>query len=267
MATEADASGDGVEENAEVAPEQEGGGIAYEEGPQSYEAENEEPEDFPHFVEVWNDYDPSQRFAAIFPVGEKEGAVGELGRLLHHRAREAHRASTPTTSRRSCSSPRARARCSRSARRSSSRPGKFVVFPAGADHDIYAQRQRRAAAALVLPDAGDREHVPAGDLPDRRQRRSARSRRAAGRHRARPEQPARGLPVHRSTSSGWPRRAQEPRELTHDRAPDRDDRARDKPPENVEVRRSYSTRRRTPVIEISNPTPKPQEDERGRRGR
>ncbi len=32
-------------------------------------------EEFPHFVEVWNDYDPSQRFVAIFPVGEKEGAT------------------------------------------------------------------------------------------------------------------------------------------------------------------------------------------------
>ena len=32
MATDADASGEGVEENDEVAPEQEGGGISYEEG-------------------------------------------------------------------------------------------------------------------------------------------------------------------------------------------------------------------------------------------
>ena len=76
MATEADASGDGADENDEVAPEQEGGGISYEEGPQSYEVGSEEPEDFPHFIEIWNDYDPSQRFTAIFPVGEKEGAVG-----------------------------------------------------------------------------------------------------------------------------------------------------------------------------------------------
>ncbi len=44
--------------------------------PQSFESEAGEPEEFPHFVEVWNDYDPSMRFTAIFPVGEKEGAVG-----------------------------------------------------------------------------------------------------------------------------------------------------------------------------------------------
>ena len=32
-------------------------------------AEGEEPP--PYWVEVWNDYDPSQRFVSIFPVGEK----------------------------------------------------------------------------------------------------------------------------------------------------------------------------------------------------
>ena len=75
----------------------------------------------PYLVEVWNDYDPSQRFAAS-------------SRSARRRARSRARspttssspgstpASTPTTSRRSCSSPRARARSSRSARPSSSSP-------------------------------------------------------------------------------------------------------------------------------------------------
>src|SRR3954462_9612709 len=35
----------------------------------------EDGEPTPYFVEVWNDYDPSQKFAAIFPVGEESGVV------------------------------------------------------------------------------------------------------------------------------------------------------------------------------------------------
>ena len=55
---------------------------------------------------------PRMRFVAIFPVGEKQGATASSVGLLHHRAGQAHAASTPTTPRRSRSSPRARARCS-----------------------------------------------------------------------------------------------------------------------------------------------------------
>ena len=38
-------------------------------------ADDETGEPGPYFVEVWNDYDPSQRFAVIFPVGEDTGVV------------------------------------------------------------------------------------------------------------------------------------------------------------------------------------------------
>jgi uncharacterized cupin superfamily protein len=98
----------------------------------------EEAEEFPHFVEVWNDYDPSQKFTAIFPVGEKEGATAssvgyyiiEPGRHtgLHHdnaeevafvAEGEGEVFSIGQTDRLEA--------------------GKFVVFAAGSDHDIYAR--------------------------------------------------------------------------------------------------------------------------------
>ena len=65
-----------------------------------------------HAVEVWNDYDPSQRFVGDLPGRREAGRDGELGRLLHHRARQAQR--RPFGQRRGGrrSSPRARARCS-----------------------------------------------------------------------------------------------------------------------------------------------------------
>ena len=136
---EADASGDGVDENDEVAPEQEGGGISYEEGPQSYEVGSEEPEDFPHFIEIWNDYDPSQRFTSHLPR-RREGRRGR-------------RARSPTTS----SSPGSHTGLHNDnveeiafvaegegevfsiGDTQQLEPGKFFVFPAGADHDIYAR--------------------------------------------------------------------------------------------------------------------------------
>ena len=177
--------------------------------------EDEVVEPGPYFVEVWNDYDPSMRFAVIFPVGEDDGRRLELRRLLHHRAGQAHRASTPTTPRRSCSSPRARARSSRSDRRSRSRPASSSSSRRDRPRHLRAG-QRGAPAALVLPDAGGDQHVPAGDLPDRRQRAELEAAERAGHHRARPEQPSRGLPVRPLDELGLAEGGgpKEPRELT-----------------------------------------------------
>ena len=90
------------------------------------------------FIEVWNDYDPSMRFIVIFPVGVEHGVtassvayyVFEPGRHsgLHHdnaeeiafvAEGEGEVFTLGTTTKLVA--------------------GTFVVFPAGADHDIYAQ--------------------------------------------------------------------------------------------------------------------------------
>jgi quercetin dioxygenase-like cupin family protein len=102
-------------------------------------------EDAPHFVEVWNDYDPSQRFVAIFPVGERHGATsGSVGYYIvepgkhtgvHHDNAEEIAFVTEGDG--------------EVFQIGSSKPlkaGQFYVFPAGADHDIYAH----GATALRL---------------------------------------------------------------------------------------------------------------------
>ena len=145
MATEADASGDGVEENAEVAPEQEGGGSSYEEGPQSYEVGSDEPEDFPHFIEIWNDYDPSQRFTVIFPVGEKEGAVGSS--VAYYIIEPgSHTGLHNDNVEEIAFVAEGEGEVFSIGNTQQLEAGKFVVFAAGADHDIYA----RGSVALRL---------------------------------------------------------------------------------------------------------------------
>jgi uncharacterized cupin superfamily protein len=102
-------------------------------------------EEAPHFVEVWNDYDPSQRFVAIFPLGESHaaasGAVGyyiiEPGKHtgVHHDNAEEIAFVTEGEG--------------EVFQIGSSKPlraGQFYVFPAGSEHDIYA----RGAVALRL---------------------------------------------------------------------------------------------------------------------
>jgi quercetin dioxygenase-like cupin family protein len=97
--------------------------------------EGEEP---PYWVEVWNDYDPSMRFVSIFPVGEKEGAVassvayyiiepGKHTGLHSDNVEEIVFVAEGEGEVFSIGGSR------------KLEPGKFFVFPAGIDHDIYAQ--------------------------------------------------------------------------------------------------------------------------------
>jgi quercetin dioxygenase-like cupin family protein len=120
MATDAEAEGEG-EEKADA--------------PADDAAENDEPA--PYWVEVWNEYDPSQRFVVIYPVGEKEGArassvayyIIEPGKhtglhsdnaeeIVFIAEGEGEVFSIGETNR--------------------LQAGKFTIFPAGTDHDIYA---------------------------------------------------------------------------------------------------------------------------------
>jgi quercetin dioxygenase-like cupin family protein len=98
-------------------------------------AEGEEPP--PYWVEVWNDYDPSMRFVSIFPVGEKEGAVassvayyiiepGKHTGLHSDNVEEIVFVAEGEGEVFSIGGTR------------KLEAGKFFVFAAGIDHDIYA---------------------------------------------------------------------------------------------------------------------------------
>ena len=102
-------------------------------------AEGAEGEEVPpYWVEVWNDYDPSMRFVSIFPVGEKEGALAssvayyiiEPGKHTGLHADNAEEIVFVAEGEGEVFSIGGSKRLE---------PGKFFVFPAGIDHDIYAQ--------------------------------------------------------------------------------------------------------------------------------
>jgi quercetin dioxygenase-like cupin family protein len=101
-------------------------------------AEGVEGEEPPYWVEVWNDYDPSMRFVSIFPVGEKEGAVassvayyiiepGKHTGLHSDNVEEVVFVAEGDGEVFSIGGSK------------KLEAGKFFVFPAGIDHDIYAQ--------------------------------------------------------------------------------------------------------------------------------
>jgi quercetin dioxygenase-like cupin family protein len=120
-----EAQGEGVEEPAESG-----------QGTEPETAEDEEPP--PYWVEVWNDYDPSMRFVTIFPVGEKEGAqassvaycIIEPGKHTGLHSDNVEEVVFVAEGEGEVFSIGATRRLE---------AGKFVVFPAGTDHDIYAQ--------------------------------------------------------------------------------------------------------------------------------
>jgi quercetin dioxygenase-like cupin family protein len=98
-------------------------------------AEGEEPP--PYWVEVWNDYDPSMRFVSIFPVGEKEGAIAssvayyivEPGKHTGLHADNVEEVVFVAEGEGEVFVIGGTKKLE---------AGKFIVFPAGTDHDIYA---------------------------------------------------------------------------------------------------------------------------------
>ena len=133
MATDAEAAGDGAEEREAGAD-----GVVEEAAQEGAEPGGAEAvEDFPHFVEIFNDYDPSQRFTAIFPVGEKEGATGssvayyiiEPGRHTGLHSDNVEEVAFVAEGEGEVFSIGVTERLE---------AGKFIVFPAGSEHDVYA---------------------------------------------------------------------------------------------------------------------------------
>jgi quercetin dioxygenase-like cupin family protein len=98
-------------------------------------AEGEEPP--PYWVEVWNDYDPSMRFVSIFPVGEREGALAssvayyiiEPGKHTGLHSDNAEEIVFVAEGEGEVFSIGGTQRLE---------AGKFVVFPPGIEHDVYA---------------------------------------------------------------------------------------------------------------------------------
>ena len=155
-----------------------------------------EGEDAPHFVEVWNDYDPSMRFVAIFPVGEKQGATAssvayyiiEPGKHTGVHSDNAEEIAFVAEGEGEVfvigAHPAARGRASSS----SSRRARPRHLRPGRGSRCGCSRSSRPTEILSTFQQVDlsRSAAPC----------SARSRRRPVVHRARPRQPARGLPVH-----------------------------------------------------------------------
>jgi quercetin dioxygenase-like cupin family protein len=121
-----DEEGAAAEQRAADAEEQAAGGG---------EAGGETPA--PHFVELWNDYDPSQRFAVIFPVSPDMGAktssvayyIIEPGRHTGVHSDNAEEVVFITEG---------QGEVFTLGRVEPLEAGKFVVFPSGVEHDVYA---------------------------------------------------------------------------------------------------------------------------------
>jgi quercetin dioxygenase-like cupin family protein len=138
MAADAE-QGDGPEEQEAVE------GQVDEPGDPFADFDAEPDEDAPHFVEVWNDYDPSMRFVVIFPVGEKQGAEGSsVAYYIIEPGKHSGLHSDNAEEVIFVAEGEGEAFVTGSTIRLEA--GKFVVLPAGMEHDIYAQ----GAVALRL---------------------------------------------------------------------------------------------------------------------
>ena len=133
MATDAEGAG-AVEEGAGAVPEQAEGAVG--EVLDDPVADDETDPDAHFFVEVWNDYDPSMRFVSIFPVGEAQGVIGssvayyilEPGKHTGLHSDNAEEVMFVTEG-------EGEAFVIGSTKKLEA--GKFYVFPAGMEHDIY----------------------------------------------------------------------------------------------------------------------------------
>ncbi len=139
-----EAAGDGGEqEGAGEAPEAPAGetrGVPVD--PSELTGEEEETA---FYVEVWNDYDPSMRFVALFPVGEKQGAkASSVAYYIIEPGKHSGLHSDNAEEIVFVAEGEGEAFVIGGMQRLEA--GKFFVFPAGVDHDIYAQ----GAAAMRL---------------------------------------------------------------------------------------------------------------------
>lgn len=142
MATDAEAAGD---DEVSPATEPVGEGAPPDEGVPADQVSAEDDEDTHYFVEVYNDYDPSQRFVSIFPVGERQGAKGSSVAYYiiepgNHSGLHSDNAEEVVF----VAEGEGEVFVIGATKRLEA--GKFVVFPAGVDHDIYAH----GAVALRL---------------------------------------------------------------------------------------------------------------------
>ncbi len=96
-----------------------------------------EAEATPHWVEVWNEYDPSMRFVVIFPVGENQGATaGSAAYYIIEPGKHTGLHSDNAEEIAFVAEGEGEVFTIGSTQRLEA--GKFLVFQPGMDHDIYA---------------------------------------------------------------------------------------------------------------------------------
>jgi quercetin dioxygenase-like cupin family protein len=114
-------------------------------------SDEEEPgEDALPAIEIWNDYDPSMRFVAVFPVRETQGAVAsslvyyilEPGRHTGLHGDNAEEILYVLDG---------EGEAFVTGRQVLLAPGEFHVLPAGVDHDIYAYGDRELRFLSFYP--------------------------------------------------------------------------------------------------------------------
>src|SRR5262252_235060 len=113
----------------------------------------ERQQEGPPAVEVWQDYDPSQRFVAVFPVTSDQGAsastvayyIFEPGR---HSGLHADNAEEVIY----CADGVGEVFIS--GRQVKLEPGEFVVVPEGVQHDVYAYGSVELRLLSFFPTAG-----------------------------------------------------------------------------------------------------------------
>ena len=91
----------------------------------------------PPAVEVWQDYDPSQRFVAVFPVTEDKGAVASTaGYYIFEPGRHSGLHADSAEELIYCADGVGEVFVS--GKQVKLEPGEFVVIPEGVQHDVYA---------------------------------------------------------------------------------------------------------------------------------
>jgi quercetin dioxygenase-like cupin family protein len=114
------------------------------------EAPQEEEQQGPPGLEIWNDYDPSMRFVAVFPVGEEQNAqassvvyyVIEPGKHTGLHADNAEEILYVFDG---------EGEAFVSGRQVQFNAGEFHVMPAGVQHDIYAYGDRELRYLSFYP--------------------------------------------------------------------------------------------------------------------